>query len=190
MKLTMARRAVQVLAGTLLAASVLPANQSTKRAPAAAEVPSLSREIEHQLRVLPYYSVFDNVRFTLKGAAVTLTGEVTRLALKSQAEAAVKSLEGVARVTNQIEVLPASASDDELRRSVYRAIYENPQLARYAAQALPAIRIIVRDGKVTLEGNVASAGDKALAGARASSVANVRSVTNNLMVQSKASAGE
>jgi hyperosmotically inducible protein len=85
-------------------------------------------------------------------------------------------------VVNHIELLPASPGDDELRRGIYRAIYENSTLARYAVQTVPPIHIIVKNGNVTLEGSVESLGDSNLAAARASSVANVQSFKNNLVV--------
>jgi hyperosmotically inducible protein len=152
--------------------------------------PTLEHEIRHQIQVLPFYSVFDHVGFRLEGAKVTLTGQVLRPTLKENAEAAVRSLEGVAVVVNQIELLPASSGDDELRRAIYRAIYEDPLLARYAVQTVPAIHIIVKNGNVALEGFVESAADKTLAGTRAGGVANAARVRNNLIVQSRGSAGE
>ena len=151
---------------------------------------NLSREIHHQLLVLPYYSVFDSISFTLNGTKVTLTGQVVRPTLRSQAEAAVKSIEGVVIVVNQIEILPASPADDELRRATYRAIFEDATLARYAVQTVPPIHIIVKNGNVALEGAVESASDRNLAGSRAGGVANVHNVKNNLVVRPKGSAGE
>jgi len=157
-----------------------PANPDEKSA--------LSREIHHQLQVLPFYSVFDNITFTINGTMVILTGQVLRPTLKENAEAAVKSLEGVTVVVNHIELLPASPSDDELRRGIYRAVYENSALAHYAVQTVPSIHIIVKNGSVTLEGTVESAADSNLAGVRASSVANVLSLKNNLVVLPRPSA--
>jgi len=151
---------------------------------------SLSREIHHQILVLPFYSVFDSITFTLDGSKVTLNGQVLRHNLKENAEAAVKSIEGVSTVINLIEVLPASPADDDLRRSVYRAIYEDSTLERYAVQAVPPIHIIVKNGNVALEGSVNSLSDKNLAALRAGGVASVLSVKNNLVVQPKGSAAE
>jgi hyperosmotically inducible protein len=151
---------------------------------------ALSREIHHQILVLPFYSVFDSINFTVEGGKVTLTGRVVRRTLKEHAEAAVRSIEGVTVVVNQIEVLPTSPSDDDLRDAIYRVIYEDPTLARYAIQKIPPIHIIVDNGNVALEGSVDSASDKHLAATRASSVANVRSVKNNLMVHPKESAAK
>jgi len=145
---------------------------------------NLVKEVRHQLLLLPYYSVFDNLLFKVEGDKVTLLGQVVRPTLKSDAENAVKSIEGVASVNNQIEVLPVSPMDDQLRRAVYRAIYGDTVLSRYGMSALPSIHIIVKNGNVTLEGVVDSESDKNLANLRASAVPNVFSVTNNLTVGS------
>jgi hyperosmotically inducible protein len=142
----------------------------------------LIKEVRHQLVMLPYYSVFDNLAYKVDGDTVTLYGQVTRPTLKSDAEAAVKSIEGVASVVNNIEVLPLSPMDDQLRRAVYRAIYGDSALSRYSIQAVPPIHIIVKNGNATLEGVVDSESDKNLANLRASQVPNVFSVKNNLVV--------
>lgn len=151
---------------------------------------SLSHEIHHQLLELPFYSVFDFISFTLEGHKVTLSGQVVRHTLKNDAEGAVKSIEGISAVVNNIEVLPVSVSDDEFRRNVYRSIYEDPSLARYATQAVPPIHIIVKNSGVSLEGLVTSETDKNLAALRARSVPNVLSVKNNLVVQASESAAK
>jgi hyperosmotically inducible protein len=142
----------------------------------------LAKEVRHQLVMLPWYSVFDNLAYKVEGEKVTLYGQVTRPTLKSDAEAAVKSIEGVSSVVNNIEVLPLSPMDDEIRRAVYRAIYGDPGLSRYSVQAVPSIHIIVRNGNVTLEGVVDNETDKNLAGLRANGLPNVFSVKNNLVV--------
>ena len=150
----------------------------------------LARVIQHQLLVLPFYSVFDSITFALDGKKVTLAGHVVRHTLKDHAEAAVKNIEGVDAVVNNIEVLPVSPADNDLRRSVYRAIYENPALARYAIQAVPSIHIIVKNGSVSLEGLVASESDKNLAAVRAGDVPGVLNVKNNLVVRPKGGTAE
>jgi hyperosmotically inducible protein len=142
----------------------------------------LAKEVRHQLVMLPWYSVFDNLVFRVEGDKVTLMGEVTRPTLKSDAEAAVKSIEGVASVVNNIEVLPLSPMDDQTRRAVYRAVYGEAALSRYGFQAVPSIHIIVKNGNVTLEGVVDNESDKNLANLRANQVPNVFSVKNNLVV--------
>jgi hyperosmotically inducible periplasmic protein len=142
----------------------------------------LVREVRHQLVLLPYYGVFDNLAFRVDGSAVTLVGQVTNPVLKDDAGRAVKSIEGVTQVNNQIRVLPLSPMDRQIRIAEFRAIYSEPGFEKYAYQAVPPIHIIVDNGHVTLEGAVDSQMDKNLAGIRANSVPGVFSVTNNLQV--------
>jgi hyperosmotically inducible protein len=144
---------------------------------------NLVREVRHQLLLLPYYSVFDNLAFKVDGDRVTLEGQVTNPTLKHDAETAVKSIEGVSGVTNNIEVLPTSPMDDQSRRALYRAIYGEPSLSKYGWSAMPSIHIIVKNGHVNLEGVVDNETDKNLAGLRANGVPNVFEVKNNLVVK-------
>jgi hyperosmotically inducible protein len=145
----------------------------------------IEREVRHELVMLPYYGVFDNLAFQVQGSTVTLQGEVTRPTLKSSAEAVVKRIEGVENINNQIEVLPLSPNDDRIRLAVYRAIYRDAMLSRYALQAIPPIHIIVKNGDVWLEGIVDSESDKNVAGIRAKGVPGAFSVTNNLRVEKR-----
>ena len=126
--------------------------------------------------------VFDNLAYKVDGYNVTLMGQVTRPTLKSDSENVVKRIEGVEHVDNQIEVLPLSPNDDRLRRQLFRAIYGYPALQKYAMGVQQPIRIIVRNGKVTLEGVVDNEADKNIANIRANSVSGVFAVTNNLQV--------
>jgi hyperosmotically inducible protein len=142
----------------------------------------ITKEVRHQLLLLPYLSVFDNLAYKVEGYKVTLLGQVTRPVLKSDAENAVKHIEGVEQVDNRIEVLPTSPMDDALRRRLFAAIYGDPALEKYAMPVVKPIRIIVNSGHVTLEGVVDSETDKSLAGLRANSVPGIFSVTNNLQV--------
>lgn len=143
----------------------------------------ITKEVRHELVMLPYLGVFDNVAYRVDGGQVTLSGQVTRPTLKSDAEKVVKGIEGVTAVDNQIEVLPLSPLDERLRRSIFRAIYGYAPLARYEMGVLKPIRIIVKNGKVTLEGVVDNEGDKNLAYIRANGVHGAFSVTNNLRVE-------
>ncbi len=142
----------------------------------------LMREVRHQLLLLPRLSVFDNLEYKVEGYKVTLMGQVTNPTLKSDAENVVKHIEGVEQVDNKIEVLPTSPMDDALRLKLYAAIYGYPPLQKYAMPVVKPIRIIVKNGNVTLEGVVDSEADKNMAGLRANSVPGVFSVTNNLRV--------
>jgi hyperosmotically inducible periplasmic protein len=142
----------------------------------------IQKEVRHELLMLPYFNVFDSIAYQVKGNTVTLQGEVTRPTLKSDAENVVKHIEGVQQVINNIEVLPPSPMDDQLRLALYRAIYGYPTLEKYALGVQKPIRIIVKNGRVTLEGVVDSETDKNLVTVRANSVPGIFSVTNNLRV--------
>ena len=173
-------RIVIVLAVMLIAA---PVETWSQRPEAAKGQQRIEREVRHELAMLPFYRVFDYLTFQVQGSAVTLLGQVTLPTLKADAEAAVKRIEGVEKVMNQIEVLPSSPSNDRIRLNVYRAVYSEGALERYAFQAIPAIHIIVKGGHVTLEGVVARETDKNIANTRAKGVPGVLSVTNNLHVE-------
>jgi hyperosmotically inducible protein len=144
------------------------------------------KEVHHELVLLPFYGVFDNLAYKVTpDGTVTLLGQVSRPTLKTDAERAVKHIEGVERVDNQIEVLPTSPNDDRIRRDTYRAIYGNEVLSQYSLRAVPPIHIIVKNGNVTLEGVVARQMDRQIAEMQAKSVPGVFSVTNNLRVESE-----
>ena len=151
--------------------------------PSAAATQHLINRVRHELVMLPYYGVFDNLEFRLDGNNVTLMGQVTRPTLKSAAGNVVKEIEGVGQVVNQIEVLPPSGQDDAIRVAVYRAVYSQPPLQQYQLRAVPPIHIIVKSGNVTLAGVVASQADKNIAGMAAKGVSGTFSVTNNLRVE-------
>lgn len=164
-----------------------PAARSGSADRVAGGVPAdrLTRQVRHELVMLPYYGVFDNLSYRVDGNTVTLMGQVTRPTLKSDAENVVKDIEGVERVVNNIEVLPLSPNDDNIRLATYRTIYGHPALNRYALQAVPPIHIIVRNGNVILEGVVANEGDKNIANVQANGVSGVFNVTNNLRVENR-----
>jgi hyperosmotically inducible protein len=141
------------------------------------------REVRHELVMLRYYSVFDNLEYRVNGYTVTLLGQVVRPTLKSDAERAVNGIEGVEQVVNRIAVLPLSPADDRIRRAEYFALFsERSPLFRYGWGAVPPIHIIVSGGHVTLAGVVDSAADKNTAALLANQVSGVFSVTNNLLV--------
>jgi hyperosmotically inducible periplasmic protein len=154
----------------------------------AAEEAQIAKEVRHVLVLLPYYSVFDNLEYRVDGSKVTLLGQVVNPVLKDDAGRAVKRVEGVAQVDNQIEVLPLSPMDNRLRQALYRKIYSSPSLQKYEVRSVPPIHIIVKNGHVTLEGVVATAMDKQLAGLAANQVSGVFSVTNNLRVENDGAA--
>ena len=142
----------------------------------------LVKKVRHELVMLPYYNVFDILSFKVEGNTVTLMGDVTRPVLKDDAGRAVKHVEGVQTVVNNIRVLPLSPFDNQIRRAEYRAIFGYASLYRYALGTQPSIRIIVANGHVTLEGVVNNETDKNLVNIRANGVPGVFSVTNDLQV--------
>jgi hyperosmotically inducible periplasmic protein len=165
-----------------------PAPQDQDNRPAAGlsqkRTDRIVKEVHHELVMLSFYGVFDNLAYKVDAdGTVTLVGQVSRPTLKSDAENAVKHIEGVEKVVNNIEVLPTSINDDRIRRDTYRAIYGNDTLSQYQVRAVPPIHIIVNNGHVTLEGVVAREMDKQIAGTQANQVQGTFSVTNNLQVE-------
>lgn len=146
----------------------------------------IAKAVRHELVMLPYFGIFDDLGFQVNGSTVTLLGQVTRPTLKSDAGNVAKKVEGVTSVVNNIEVLPLSPNDDRIRMATYRAIYGDPALSsRYGYRALPSIHIIVKNGQVRLEGVVANESDKSIAGIRANGVPGAFSVQNELRVEGK-----
>ncbi len=166
-----------VLAGVLvLAPAVLSASTAVRP-----EKP-LAEQVRHELVMLPYYNVFDNLSYQVNGSEVTLFGQVTRPTLESDAENVVKRIPGVTVVQNEIEVLPLSSFDNRIRLGVYRAVYSQAPLSRYSMGAVPTIHIIVKNGNVTLTGVVNNEADRNLANIAANGVPGVFSVANDLRV--------
>ena len=149
----------------------------------------MADEIRHQLVTLPYYGVFDWLEGEiLPDRSVVLGGQVVRPTTKSDAERRVKSIEGVTKVVNNIELLPLSTNDDEIRRATYRAIYKfDSPLFQYAIRAVPPIHIIVKNGHVTLKGVVLNQMDKQLAETAVRGVANTFDIRNELTIEKKES---
>lgn len=145
----------------------------------------VQKQVTHEILMLPNYDVFDLISFKVQGYTVILFGHVVNDALKSDAEHAIKKIEGVEKVDNRIEVLPLSPMDDGLRRQLFRAIYGYGPLQRYGIGSNRPIHIIVDHGHVTLEGVVDNQGDRNLVNIRANQVPGVFSVTNHLQVPSK-----
>jgi hyperosmotically inducible protein len=145
--------------------------------------PQMMKKVRSELVTLPFYGVFDNLAFQINGNIVTLSGQVTRPTTRKDAERRIAKIRGVARVVNNIEVLPLSSFDDAIRVRTYRAVFRTSSLYRYALGANPPVHIVVNRGRVTLEGVVANKTDRQLAYIAASGVPGVFSVKNNLRVQ-------
>lgn len=172
---------VLLLAATLSAqTTALP--QSRQKLGGIDPAQRIAREALHELLMLPYYSVFDNLAFRVDGNTVYLSGQVVNATLKSDAEDSVKHIEGVEKVVNNIEILPPSPDDDRIRRQVYRAVYGFDGLSKYEWGAVPAIHIIVKGGHVALVGVVDNPSDKQMALMQAKGVPGVFSVDDQLRV--------
>jgi hypothetical protein len=170
--------------GVMLAAALLPAATVTVTgAEDRSQLTDLEPQIRKELITLPFYDVFDYFEFDVGDDAVILRGQVFRPSLKRSAERAVDRVAAGRRIENRIEILPTSPHDDLIRRSLARAIYGDSILNRYAAGANPWIRLIVRDGDVTLEGYVDREMDRNIALIRAGGVHGAFSVTDRLMIK-------
>ena len=181
-KIMMLRLAAALLLCVLLA-TVATAQHRPSREAMARTTERITRQVRHELLMLPWYSVFDNLEFRVQGSTVMLTGQVIHGSLKSGAERAARRVEGVERVENRIEILPPFSSDDRIRAAVYRAIYSQTGFTKYAIQPVPPIHIIVRAGRVMLAGVVDNETDRNLAYIAASGVPGTFEVTNHLRVE-------
>src|SRR5713101_6392304 len=184
MKSLLAVLALPLIFSMVTLASATTQNNQPAGAISQKGIDRIIKEVRHELVMLPFYGVFDNLSYKVDpDGTVTLLIQVARPVLKSDAENAVKHIEGVEKVVNNIEVLPTSIEDDRIRRAAYRAIYGNEVLSQYQLRAVPPIHIIVKNGHITLEGVVAREMDKTIAGVQANSVQGAFSVTNNLVVE-------
>jgi len=183
--------AVLFLAAAIaVAQQAQPQNQSLNRVLVSSpEEAHIVKDVRHNLLMLPYYSIFDDLSFSVNGSVVTLEGACPSgppLDIKSDAAAAVKQVKGVKKVINNIKELPLSPMDDQIRRAEARAIYGDPEIGtRYGYQALPSIHIIVDNGHVTLKGVVDNQMDDTMIKMRANQVPNVFSVTDDLLVENQ-----
>ncbi len=144
---------------------------------------SIEQNVGKQIRKLPYYGVFDLISYEVDGTTVVLSGSVYNAVNRKSAERNVAGIKGVERVINNIEILPLSGFDNQIRRNTIRTFYRTGGgLYRYLQGANPSIRIIVNRGHVTLEGFVGSKGDSRLAYLLANGVPGTFSVTNNLVI--------
>jgi len=145
---------------------------------------AITNQVQHQLAMLPWYGVFDHLSFQVNGTEVTLSGQVISEHATTRDDAAkfVKSISGVTKVVNNIEVLPPSPFDNQIRRAEYRTVFSQADLGRYTMGAIPQVHIIVKNGHVSLEGVVMNEMDKNMAGIFANSVPGVFSVENNLRI--------
>ena len=168
----LSRSVLAIVFGALLGAGSLAAKDE-----------SLGDKVRHELNMLPYYGVFDAISYEVNGNTVTLGGAVHYPVLASDAVNVVKGIPGVDKVENQIEVLPLSRFDDQIRLAAWRTIYSWPAMSRVATMPLPPVRIIVKNGDITLVGVVPTQADKDALNIRVNSIPNVFAVKNDLVVE-------
>lgn len=172
-------RSLIVLSSVLITLFAIGANaQSTKRSLSGR---ALEQKVYKEIIKLPYYGVFDFINFQVNGSTVTLDGKVASLGTKSDAANAVKKIPGVTSVVNNIDNLPPSPFDDRIRRAALRE-FRRGSLSHYLWENRPDVRIIVENGRITLEGYVANTGDYNRFNILANSIPGVFKVTNNLIV--------
>jgi hyperosmotically inducible periplasmic protein len=140
----------------------------------------LFNDIARSVTTYAKFTVFDDVAGSVDHGVVTLTGKVTMPYKATDLEWRVARVPGVTRVKNQIQVLPVSIVDEELRYTIARKIYGNPAFWQYAAMANPPIHIIVENGRVTLTGVVFNDLERILARSLASGTFGAFAVVNDL----------
>jgi hyperosmotically inducible protein len=182
---TIKKGIIAIGAALVLVASAAIAAPATSNQPGTSSQ-QISEQVRKELVTLPYYGIFDNLAYRVEGNTVILSGQVVRPVTRSDAESRVARIKGVEHVVNNIEVLPPSPFDDSTRVQMYRTLFRQPSLSRYAMGSDQAIHIIVKNGHVTLDGVVANEADRQLAYMTAQTVPGVFSVTNNLQTERSA----
>ena len=167
---------------TVLAAVAIAGCAAAKTSGVPVSDDEITKKIQHEIRMYPRYSIFDDVKFRVQGGSVSLLGEVSQPYKKAELGRILANVDGVTAVDNELKVAPLSDFDDRLRRQIATAIYRDPVLSRYGAGTLPSIHILVDNGRVTLEGVVDNEMAKNIAGIRASGNLSFGEVTNNLQV--------
>lgn len=120
-------------------------------------------DISTQVNRYPQFTIFDSIDAGVDDGNVVLSGWVTMPYKKTDIERRVAKVAGVKAVKNDIQVVPVSQFDDELRFRISRAIYGSSSFWNYGAMANPPIHIVVVRGHVTLTGVVNSHVDRVLA---------------------------
>jgi hyperosmotically inducible protein len=169
-----------------LSAATAMAKSTPPNAPALTGDDAIAQKVMHEIRMYPYYTIWDDVNFRVDNGTVHLLGEVTQPWKKSALAKSMTGIPGVVTLDNELKVLPLSPFDDRLRAQVARAIYRDPVLSRYSVQVVPPIHIIVDEGHVTLTGVVNTELEKQVAGVRAGSSMSFGKVTNDLRVEQPA----
>ncbi len=146
----------------------------------------IAEQARHDILTYPFYTIFDNLELKMEGSNLIVSGQVTEPFKKSDIGNFLSHLRGVTGFQNDLEVLPTSRMDDQIRQAVARAIYRDPFFVNYGNQALPPIHIIVKNGNVTLDGVVDTAMARTKAEMDARTAATYFGFTNNLRLEQPA----
>lgn len=145
---------------------------------------AIAEEAIRRIQRYVFFTIFDDVNVAVEDGTVTLTGAVSEPYRKGELGGIVSRVRGVQALRNELETLPASISDDQLRVTLTREIYSHDLFRRYAVRRVPPIHIIVRASNVTLTGAVASNVERQVAEAIVRSTFGVLSVNNELRISS------
>ncbi len=155
----------------------------TNSAQPGAQVRKLSKEVRKRLVTIPWYNVFDNLDYRIRGKTVILGGQVVFPLSRKSVGRYVKGLPGVEHVVNHVKNLPVSPFNRQVRMEEFQALFMHQSpLFHYVLGVNPRIHIVVNNGRVTLYGVVENQADRQFAGMRARSVPDVFSVKNKLRV--------
>lgn len=166
----------------LMALAIVSFSFVTVNAQSVASQAEIERKVFKEIIKLPYYGVFDHIAYKVDGGTVTLYGKVLSLGTRKSAERAVKRIPGVIEVVNRIDDLPPSSFDNRIRRQLVREFANAGGVTPYISGLNPSVRLIVENGRVTLEGYVANKGTSNLMYLLANRVPGTFKVTNNLIV--------
>jgi hyperosmotically inducible protein len=142
---------------------------------------TIEQKVFGKLIGLPRYGVFDFIQYEVNGDTVVLSGKVITLGTKRDAARAVKDIKGITNVINNIEELPIGSYDNEIRRAAYETFVSRGP-SQYFSTINPDVRIVVENGRITLEGYVARRSDSNLLNILANGISGVFEVKNNLVV--------
>ncbi len=171
---------------TIFTFSITGVNAQNFTDKSARSTKTIEQQINNKLINLTHYGVFDNISFQVADGMVTLDGKVNSIAVKDEAERTVSRISGVTKVVNNIEQLPPSPYDDAIRRQALVTFMEKGP-AWHVAGPRPDVRIIVENGRLTLEGRVSNLGSSNMLNILANGIPGVFSVQNNLVIGKEAS---
>jgi len=142
---------------------------------------AIREDVEAELKWTPDVDETD-IAVKVKNGEVTLTGFVADYLGKYQAEVAAKRIMGVSAVANDIQVRPYSdaATDPEIARAAVTALKFALPLSH------EAVKVLVHEGKVTLEGTLEWNFQRDIAVSAVRRLSGVTSVFNLIRLEPKA----